>query len=140
MGELAMMSFISTSMGCWVCKTKKAVLFRGIFLRAVCYSDTQGLLGSPWPLCLKRGWGKNVLYAPLAVERLVAAVCVFRPYAAKPNRSERVSRRGPMWDTWGARSRAGLDAGASGDYRAWPFKDGKQQRPAAGQGSGPRAI
>jgi len=33
-----------------------------------------------------------MLYAPLAVERLVAAVCVFRPYAAKPNRSERVSR------------------------------------------------
>src|SRR5262249_58965091 len=92
MGELAMMSFISTSMGCWVCKTKKAVLFRGIFLRAVCYSDTQGLLGSPWPLCLKRGWGKNVLYAPLAVERLVAAVCVCRPDAAEPNRRERVSR------------------------------------------------
>jgi len=36
-----------------------------------------------------------VLYAPLAVEGLVAAVCVCRPDAAKPNRSERVSRRGP---------------------------------------------
>ena len=34
----------------------------------------------------------------------------------------------------------GLDAGASGDYLAWPFKDGKPQRPEAGQGSGPRAC
>jgi hypothetical protein len=76
-----------------------------------------------------------VLYAPLAVKRLVAAVCVFRPDAAKPNRSERVSRRGPRRG-----SGAGLDAGASGDYRAWPSKDGKPQRPDAGQGSGSRAA
>ena len=74
-------------------------------------------------------------YAPLADTRLVAAVCVCRPYAAQPNRSERVSRRGPRRG-----SGAGLDAGASGDYRAWPFKDGKPQRPAAGQGSGSRAA
>ena len=47
--------------------------------------------------------------------RLVVAVCVCRPYAAKP-------------------------IGASGDYRAWPSKDGKPQRPEAGQGSGPRAA
>jgi len=26
------------------------------------------------------------------------------------------------------------------DYIAWPSKDGKQQRPGAGQGSGPRAA
>ena len=76
-----------------------------------------------------------MLYAPLAVKRLVAAVCVCRPYAAQPNRSERVSRRGPRRG-----SGAGLDAGASGDYRAWPFKDGKPQRPEAGQGSGSRAT
>ena len=54
--EPAMMSFMSTSLGCWVCQTKKAVLFRGIFLRAVCCSDTQGRLGFPWPP--KRGWAK----------------------------------------------------------------------------------
>ena len=40
----------------------------------------------------EEGVGENVRYAPLAVTRLVAAVCVCRPYAAKPNRSERVSR------------------------------------------------
>ena len=34
-------------------------------------------------------------YAPLAVKRLVAAVCVLPAYAAKPTRRERVSRRGP---------------------------------------------
>src|SRR5262245_53512043 len=36
-----------------------------------------------------------MLYAPLAVERLVAAVFVRPAYAAKPTRRERVSRRGP---------------------------------------------
>src|SRR6516225_8015898 len=34
-------------------------------------------------------------YAPLAVERLGAAVFVLPAYAAKPTRRERVSRRGP---------------------------------------------
>src|SRR5215467_7084589 len=34
-------------------------------------------------------------YAPLAVERPVAAVFVLPAYAAKPTRRERVSRRGP---------------------------------------------
>ena len=34
-------------------------------------------------------------YAPLAVERLVAAVFVLLAYAAEPTRRERVSRRGP---------------------------------------------
>ena len=37
-------------------------------------------------------------------------------------------------------ARPGLDAGATGDYIAWPSKDGKRQRPDAGQGSGPRAA
>src|SRR5215468_7439248 len=36
-----------------------------------------------------------MLYAPLAVERLGAAVFVLLAYAAKPTRRERVSRRGP---------------------------------------------
>ena len=74
-------------------------------------------------------------YAPLADTRLVAAVFGFPAYAAQPTRRERVSRRGPRRG-----SGAGLDAGASGDYRAWPSKDGKPQRPAAGQGSGSRAL
>ena len=83
----------------------------------------------------EEGVGEKMRYAALAVKRLGAAVCVFRPYAAKPNRRERVSRRGPRRG-----SGAGLDAGASGDYLAWPSKDGKPQRPDAGQGSGPRAC
>src|SRR5262245_23273238 len=41
---------------------KKAVLFRGIFLRAVCCSDTQGWLGFPWPL--PRGWAKTCATLP----------------------------------------------------------------------------
>jgi hypothetical protein len=62
--EPAMMSFMITSLGCWICQTKKAVLFRGIVLRAVCCSDTQGWLGFPWPLCLKRGWAKTCATLP----------------------------------------------------------------------------
>src|SRR5215510_9305629 len=57
-----MMSFMWTSLGCWVCQTKKAVLFRGIFLRAMCCSDTQGWLGFPWPP--KRGWAKTCATLP----------------------------------------------------------------------------
>src|SRR5712691_7035928 len=38
------------------------------------------------------------------------------------------------------RKAPGLDAGATADYIAWPSKDGKPQRPGAGQGSGPRAA
>ena len=40
----------------------------------------------------EEGVGSNVRYAPLAVERLVAAVFVLPPYAAKPMQRERVSR------------------------------------------------
>jgi hypothetical protein len=36
-----------------------------------------------------------MLYAPLAVKRLGAAVFVLPAYAAEPTRRERVSRRGP---------------------------------------------
>jgi hypothetical protein len=60
--EPTMMSFMNTSLVCWVCQIKKAVLFRGIFLRAVCCSDTQGLLGFPWPP--KRGWAKTCATLP----------------------------------------------------------------------------
>jgi len=38
-----------------------------MFLRAVCCSDTQGLLGFPWPLCLKRGWAKTCATLPWPV-------------------------------------------------------------------------
>ena len=74
-------------------------------------------------------------YAPLAVERLVAAVCVCRPYAAKP-----IGASGCQGCAAPSAARPGLDAGASEDYRAWPSQDGKPQRPEAGQGSGSRAA
>ena len=80
-----------------------------------------------------------MLYAPLAVTRLVAAVFICRPYAAKP-----IAVSGcqgcPKGTTGAERKEPGLDAGASGDYRAWPSKDGKPQRLDAGQRSGFRAA
>jgi hypothetical protein len=80
-----------------------------------------------------------VRYAPLADKRLVAAVCVCRPYAAKPIAGR--GCQGCAERTTGAeRKEPGLDAGAHGDYLAWPSKDGKPQRPEAGQGSGSRAA
>src|SRR5215831_438923 len=76
-------------------------------------------------------------YAPLAVERLGAAVFGFPAYAAQPTRRERVSRRGPS----GAGERA---ARALTQERAprtlRRLQAGKPQRPEAGQGSGPRAA
>jgi len=76
-----------------------------------------------------------MLYAPLADTRLVAAVCVCRPYAAKP-----IGASGCQGCAAPSGARPGLDAGANGDYRAWPSQDGKPQQPEAGQGSGPRAA
>src|SRR5215471_21521580 len=78
-----------------------------------------------------------MLYAPLAVERLVTAVFVRPAYAAKPTRRERVSRRGPS----GAGERAAralTQERAPRTLRRLPA--GRTQRPAAGQGSGPRAA
>ena len=100
---------MSTSLGCWVCQTKKAVLFRDICLRAVCYSDTQGWLGFPWPLCLKRGWAKTCATLPWPIRGWSLQVFVLPPYAAKPMRRERVSRlpQAP------SAARPGLDAGAT---------------------------
>src|SRR5262252_30744 len=78
-----------------------------------------------------------MLYAPLAVERLDAAVCGFPAYAAKPTRRERVSRRGPSGA--GERTaRALTQERAERTLRR--LQAGKPQRPAAGQGSGPRAA
>jgi hypothetical protein len=122
-----------TSLGCWVCQTKKAVLFRGIFLRAVCCSDTQGLLDFPWPP--KRGWAKTCSTLPWPIRgwslQFVFAVLAPRSPIGASGCQGCVAPSG---------ARPGLDAGASGDYRAWPSKDGKPQRLAAGQGSGPRAA
>jgi hypothetical protein len=116
---------------------KRKGFCRGICLRAVCCSDTQGLLGFPWPLYLKRGWAKTCSTLPWPLRgwslQFVLAVLTLR------SQSEGAGVKAGTQRRWGARS-AGLDAGASGDYRAWPCKDGKPQRPAAGQGSGPRAA
>src|SRR6516162_2249972 len=61
-----------------------------------------------------------VRYAPLAVERLGAAVFGFPPYAAKPMRRERVSRRGPSGA--GERAARALTQERPEHYLASPFK------------------
>src|SRR5262249_15848721 len=87
----------------------------------------------------QEGVGENVRYAPLADTRLVAAGFVFHPYAAEPIAGREC--QGCAARTTGAeRKEPGLDAGEPGDYLASPSKDGKLQRPEAGQGSGPRAC
>jgi hypothetical protein len=72
---------------------------------------------------------------------VLPAVCVFRPYDAKPIVVRGCQGCEAERSTTGAkRKEPGLDAGAHGDYLAWPSKDGKPQRPDAGQGSGSRAA
>ena len=93
------------------------------FFRALCWRSAQGSLGSSSRArVLSPGWMRP--YALRFLGREAAGLCSLcsSSYAAKPHRSERVSRRGPIWYKWGARLRAGLDAGASGDYLAWPFR------------------
>src|SRR4030095_13841036 len=78
-----------------------------------------------------------MLYAPLAVERLVADVFVLRAYAAEPTRRERVSRRGPSGA--GERvARALTQERAQRTLRR--LQAGKPQRADGGQGSGSRAA
>src|SRR5262249_35703055 len=78
-----------------------------------------------------------MLYAPLAVERLGAAVFGCPADAAQPRRREGVSRRGPSGA--GERvARALTQERAQRTLRRLPA--GRTQRPAAGQGSGPRAA
>src|SRR6516162_1500667 len=74
-------------------------------------------------------------YAPLADTRLGAAVFGFPPYAAKPMRRERVSRRGPSGA--GERAARALTQERPEHYLASPFKAENPQRPDAGQGSAP---
>src|SRR6516162_6413623 len=78
-----------------------------------------------------------MLYAPLAVERLDAAVFGFPADAAQPTRRERVSRRGPS----GAGERAARALTQERAQRTLRcLQAGKPQRPAADRGSGPRAA
>jgi hypothetical protein len=79
-----------------------------------------------------------VRYAPLADTRLGAAVFGFPPYAAKPMRRERVSRRGPSGA--GERAAQALTQERPEHYLASPFKAENPQRADAGQGSGPQAL
>ena len=110
-------------------------LFRGMFLRAVCYSDTQGWLGFPWPLCLKRGWAKTCATLPWPIRgwSLQVLFSVLTPRSP-------IGASGCQGCAAPSAARPGLDAGATGDYLASPFKDGKPQRPEAGQGSGSRTA
>ena len=96
---------------------KRKGFCRGICLRAVCCTDTQGLLGFPWPLYLKRGWAKTCATLPWPLRgwslQVVLAVLTLR------SQSEGAGVKAGTQRCWGARS-AGLDAGASAAYRASP--------------------
>src|SRR5262249_13858167 len=72
----------------------------------------------PWPLS---GWSLQFVFAVLTPRSPIGA-------------------SGCQGCTAPSAARPGLDAGASGDYLAWPSQDGKPQRPEAGQGSGSRAA
>jgi hypothetical protein len=100
-------------------KSKETVFFRGVFLRAVCYSDTQGWLGFPWPL--PRGWAKTCATLPWPIRGWSLQVFVLPPYAAKPMRRERVSRlpQAP------SAARPGLDAGATRALHCVAFQGGR---------------
>ena len=111
------------------------MFFRSVLLRAVCCSDMQGWLGFPWPLCLKRGWAKTCSTLPWPIRgwSLQFVFSVLTPRSP-------IGASGCQGCAAPSAARPGLDAGASGDYIAWPSKDGKPQRPDAGQGSGFRAA
>ena len=135
--EPAMMSFMSTSLGCGVCQTKKAVLFRGIFLRAVCCSDTQGWLGFPWPLCPRGGGLKRALRSP---GRYAAGRC--RLCSSGLTRRSQCGGSGcqgcaAQRSTTSDRSEPGLDAGASGAYIASPFKAENRSGQMQARGAAP---
>ena len=119
--EPEMMSFMSTSLGCWVYKTKKAVLFRGLFLRAVCYSDTQGWLGFPWPL--PRGWAKTCATLPWPLSGWSLQFVFFLLTRRSPRGGSGCQGCAAERSTTGAteeRKEPGLDAGASAAYLASP--------------------
>src|SRR4029453_13319462 len=130
-----MMSFMITSLGCWICQTKKAVLFRGIILRVVCCSDTQGWLGFPWPLCLKRGWAKTcaTLPCPLSCCSLQFLVFLLRGEAHAKGAGVKAGTQ----RSWGAR-RAGLDAGASAAYLASPSSRKNRSGQPQARGAAPQ--
>src|SRR5713101_1721448 len=141
-----MMSFMSTSLGCWVCQTKKAVLFRGLFLRAVCYSDTQGWLGFPWPP--KRGWAKTCATLPWPLRGWSLQVLFFLLTRRSPRGGSGCQGCEAERSTTGAteeRKEPGLDAGASEAYIASPSsrknRSGQPQaRGAASEPARPRRL
>jgi hypothetical protein len=117
--EPAMMSFMNTSLGCGVCQAKKAVLFRGIFLRAVCCSDTQGWLGFPWPP--KRGWAKTCSTLPWPIRGWSLQFLFFLLTRRSPRGGSGCQGCAAERSTTGAteeRKEPGLDAGASAAYIA----------------------
>ena len=69
-----MISFIgSPCVSCRWCSPTRIAIFlnskQRSALEGFCFglcaaADTQGRLGSPWPLCLKRGWGKTCATLP----------------------------------------------------------------------------
>ena len=79
-------------------------------------------------------------YAALAGKRLVAAVFVLPASLRSPMRRERASGVGGSVATGKRPQGAALDAGATRALHCVAPKQEEQQRPDAGQGSGPRAC
>ena len=132
--EPAMMSFMSTSLGCWVCQIKKAVLFRGIFLRAVCCSDTQGWLGFPWPP--PRGWAKTcaTLPWPLRGGSTAGLFSSLLPRQAQAAGAvSRLRRRTERREAWPGRR-------PQPSYLASSSKEGRTAAAGRGPGERPRAA
>jgi hypothetical protein len=116
-------------------KPKRRDLFsRGFSLGCVLQPTRRGRW-APHGLCVSRGGGVKTgatLPWPLSGWSLQFVCAVL-------TRRSPIGGSGCQGCAAPSAARPGLDAGASGDYRAWPSKDGKPQRPGAGQGSGPRA-
>jgi hypothetical protein len=113
---------------------QKNGLLPRFFLGALCWRGPQGSLGSSSQArVLSPGWMRH--YALRSLGREAAGLCSLcsSSYAAKPHWSERVSRRGPRRG-----SVAGLDAGASGDDIAWPFRRKNSRGQVEAMGSSER--
>jgi len=114
---------------------KKSLLPRG-FSEGCVLQPTRRGCWAPHGLCVSRGGGVKTgatLPWPLSGWSLQFVCAVL-------TRRSPIGGSGCQGCAAPSGARPGLDAGATGDYIAWPSKDGKRQRPDAGQGSGPSAA
>jgi hypothetical protein len=102
----------------------------------------QGLLGFPWPLCLKRGWAKTCSTLPWPIRGWSLQVVFFLLTRRSPRGGSGCQGCAAERSTTGAteeRKEPGLDAGASEAYIASPSsrKNSSGQLQARGAASEP---